>query len=390
MGRNDMDHLKHLESVALSDCAVLENKEATYKGSWKRAGGRSAWFMARRNLDRMITMMEPPEQPPFFNMDNVKDSLLAISTATNTGRVAFPGTPQATHDIFKHLAKSFTAEDIFAMIAANPKGEDGTFLACMRDARRYFMLVEAEMISEGVVEPEEKTYEGDNYPQDIYTLIANDIGMAREEVKTRIHELFYREAAASPASSMDPGPAIGETTELNPAFSKVYSDGMVHEAGKAPRLPTEEECKELHIERSGGGYAREQAERHADKHGSLFPWHAAQMEYETLHKRVGSLVDLFYTKRAAGVYQLEPVVGARECPRDLALAYTFVGDNKWVMKRGKVPLDLEDNFPRMQLEMNHKEYEGSNPDFRFMYHFRDGPQKWMLQGLYEDWGRDVG
>jgi hypothetical protein len=166
MGRNDMNHMQHLESVALSDCAVLEGKEATYQGSWKRAGGGSAWFMARRNLDRLITMMAPKEFPDYIQtIANVRETIKVIDDTIHYGGNGtynikdLPGSIEASRGILQMLLDRYTSEDIFMKIRENPGGEDGTVLACMRDARRYFMLVEAEMIAEGVVEPETKTYE---------------------------------------------------------------------------------------------------------------------------------------------------------------------------------------------------------------------------------------
>lgn len=158
MTEHNMDHMKFLETVANDDVAVLRRKESTYQGSWKRAGGRSAWFMARRNIDRLLEMMKKPEDLPIFNLQNVEDTIAAISSAPGNGKgsleVQFPGTREATCAILTHLKRCYTAENIFAKIREEPSGNDGTVLAVIRDLRRYLMLVEAEMMARQVVKPE--------------------------------------------------------------------------------------------------------------------------------------------------------------------------------------------------------------------------------------------
>jgi len=145
MTEHNMKHLEFLQTVANSDVEVLRRKEATYQGSWKKAGGRSAWFMARRNLDRLLTMMADVPWPESFSMADLREV-----AAHNTIKSEYELTPE----LAGWLARKLGAEDIFAMIEADPSGADGTVLAVVRDARRYFTLVEAEMIARGVVKPE--------------------------------------------------------------------------------------------------------------------------------------------------------------------------------------------------------------------------------------------
>jgi len=139
--------MKYLEDVAMTDVAEVTEKERTYQGSWKKSGGRSAWFMLRRKMDRMINMLQRPEPPETFNLTNVDDTIAAIAKPGAT----WPGSPEATAELLRHLRDSYAAEDIFAKIAADPTGADGSVLAEVRDLRRYLLLVEAEMIARGVV-----------------------------------------------------------------------------------------------------------------------------------------------------------------------------------------------------------------------------------------------
>lgn len=434
-----MNHLQHIESVALSDCAVLHTKESTYQGSWKRAGGRSAWFMARRNLDRMMTMMQPPKMSEFFNLQNVDDTIKAI-----VEKKPLPGTIEATADILWFLRNAFKSEDIFAMIKTAPSGEDGTLLACMRDARRYFMLVEAEMIAEGIVEPEAKTYEQESSltihewdGQETMEFIITINGRPVENVTSCIvhseggvRRVDINVEAQSPAS-MDPGPAVGDLKATasggyaaeqaarhqtawhdkigallrrgdmctwqseNNSIIEVEFVGVIDDQ---PLVKVNAEGDTVvtewkRLRRDSNQPARGEQQNHA-KSNPLWPWHATRDEYEAIHKRVGMVADMFYSRRAAGVFQLEPVVGSHTCPGELGNYYTMVtttdGPTKWVLKADKIAAELRMNYPELQREMNTKEHEESPMDFRFMYEYTEGDQKWKLRPQFEAWGRDVG
>jgi hypothetical protein len=119
----------NLSTVAHNDVAFLKWRDKTYNGSWKRGGGRSAWFMIRRKIDRLLEMLRPPNPPEGW-------PTLAVVDSPTTSR----------------LLLMTRAEDIFAQIRTRPRGEDGTVLAEVRDLRRYLLLVEAEMVAAGVVE----------------------------------------------------------------------------------------------------------------------------------------------------------------------------------------------------------------------------------------------
>lgn len=123
------DYHKNLLPIAQNDVDFLIKKDTSYGASWKKSGGRSAWFMAVRKIDRLLELMAPPEPPPGFNIWNI----------TSTDGVSY-------------LQKCYYSENIFGMIAEKPKGEDGSVLAEIRDLRRYLLLIEAEMVERGVVE----------------------------------------------------------------------------------------------------------------------------------------------------------------------------------------------------------------------------------------------
>lgn len=147
-----MRHLERLDAVADSDTAVLRRKESTYQGSWKAAGGQSAWFMFRRNMDRLIKLMAPPAVISGFSLQDL-DDCLQQSWAEGSGMLAGDCTLDVS--IVQYLRDHYVSQDIFTKIEENPLGQDGTVLACLRDLRRYALLIEAEMVSQGMVQPEE-------------------------------------------------------------------------------------------------------------------------------------------------------------------------------------------------------------------------------------------
>lgn len=130
-----VNYLDELQGIATEDVRFLKEREKTYQGSWCAAGGRSAWFMLRRKIDRILNMMQRPEPPkiPGFDLNNL------ISKS------------QIDEEVLDYLYKSYFSEDIFRKIEENPSGRDSTVLAEVRDLRRYLLLVESYMVATKVV-----------------------------------------------------------------------------------------------------------------------------------------------------------------------------------------------------------------------------------------------
>lgn len=128
---------RYLEPLALYDGVFLKEKDTSYGASWKKSGGRSAWFMMVRMMDRLAEMMKPPAMPPELTPEILKSMIEGPNELSGSAAV--------------YLAKSIEADDIFTKIIARPGGEDGSVLAVLRDLRRYCLLVEAEMVERGVV-----------------------------------------------------------------------------------------------------------------------------------------------------------------------------------------------------------------------------------------------
>lgn len=91
-----------LKQVFDRDTATLIAKDATYKGSWKKRGGRGAYFTLVRPWDRLVNMVQ----------DGELDMFEIIQQEIDSGRFL----------------------------------EDGTLSASIADVRRYLALVESEMM----------------------------------------------------------------------------------------------------------------------------------------------------------------------------------------------------------------------------------------------------
>lgn len=104
-----MGHMGYIEIVARADCAHLEEKERTYRGSWKRRGGVGAFMMLARKWDRLEAILEAaPRQYDIIG--------LAVSESVDGGTIIM--------------------------------GQEGSLLDQIGDLRRYLLLVEAEVMSQ--------------------------------------------------------------------------------------------------------------------------------------------------------------------------------------------------------------------------------------------------
>jgi len=89
---------RHLESIAKADIEYVRRKDKQYDASWKKRGGQGAFFTVVRPWDRFESISR-----------------------------------EAGYDIFEKIR------------AEGLSGPDGSLIACIRDLRRYLLLVEAEM-----------------------------------------------------------------------------------------------------------------------------------------------------------------------------------------------------------------------------------------------------
>jgi len=93
-----LNYHRHLESIAKADIEYVRRKDAQYDASWKKRKGIGAFFTIVRPWDRL---------------ENISQSV--------------------GYDIFTKIREE------------GLEGPDGSLIACVRDLRRYLLLVEAEM-----------------------------------------------------------------------------------------------------------------------------------------------------------------------------------------------------------------------------------------------------
>jgi hypothetical protein len=322
-----MDHMDYIESIALSDVRVLVEKESTYKGSWKAAGGRSAWFMARRNADRLINMMAPPPEPELFRVQNVLDLAENIDKAGFGGGMMNVEVHTSVHNYavdLKYLCDSHIAEDIFAKIDEHPDGEDGTVLAVVRDLRRYLLLVESEMKSRWD-RAKQKTEEAAQ--------------------RARVEEILARQS-------------VVETERRVPRMSE------------ASRF-----VPEAHAEFEAAINTADYVE----------PWIVSD-NYFMVHGISVENREKFWNCRAPSVHVLEPHVESAHIPRGLHGIYILnANENSWTLDIRCVPASIRSYFPDLGREKNMKEHEDLPKWQQVLYVWNKDGQKYHLSSINLEW-----
>lgn len=115
MADDQFKHHKFLSSVAQEDVRFVQEKDISYGASWKKRGGVGVFMMLARKWDRLETMLSTLSQ--------------------------------------RYADRGYASDyDVFRAIREESSGNDGTVLAEVRDLRRYLLLVEAEMMAQGVVD----------------------------------------------------------------------------------------------------------------------------------------------------------------------------------------------------------------------------------------------
>jgi hypothetical protein len=369
MKQNNMDHMNYIERVRDSDVATLHMKETTYQGSWKAAGGRSAWFMARRNMDRLMSMMSPP---------NTAQEIQQIFTDNIHGASESGGEVFITTEELLTLRSAYIAEDIFAKIEEHPEGEDGTVLACVRDLRCYLTLVEAEMMARGVVqrpqterptaaEPVRSALGG------MYDELSEEFTIPREAVKKRFLEWLY--GAAQPGGTIPFVDVVKSNLFAQPP-PVVTNTPRAGESAEQSRARTREARDESHdrlVPRTSedGG-----------QHASLFPWQISGVEYERIMARgdeAARLVQLFYAQITPSIFRLEPYLPHPvEMLREINHCYKTTSTNDRLLLIKNVPPDLRVSYPDLAVELNHHEHKQLPIWQQHLYHMEE-TEKWVLK-----------
>lgn len=364
MSEHNMGHLKYLDVVAMSDAELVKKKEATYMGSWKRAGGRSAWFMFRRNMDRLMQMLAPPRDEIQFSLLDLND----VIEESEESALEKGGDCTVDFSVMKYLRDSFIAEDIFRQIESDPNsGADGTVLACLRDLRCYAMLIEAEMINRGVLRAPDEVKVLYEAPQtDTYGLIAAETGRTRKEVKDMIHDLFYKPKTPenmTRARTLDPIRSEIETITTKRVGDISLTESVVERTFQ-PRTPED------------GG-----------QHAALVPW-LVPFDYFAKQKISPEFYNKFWRELGrSGMWVLEAYVESHTMPVGLRSCYDLRG-NSWVIKLDRCPADLREYFPNLSFELNMKEWEELPSYQKPLYTWLTGGNKYQLAEQNVAWRKD--
>lgn len=360
----DMRHMEHLQAVADSDVKVLRQKEATYQGSWKAAGGRSAWFMARRNLDRLLNMMKDVPWPESFSIEDLRDA----ASKETLGEIDCALTPE----LAGWLCEKLTAEDIFEKIAEDPSGRDGTVLAVIRDARRYFTLVEAEMIARGLVRPE-------GWAQDAWA------GMTPEQraavVANAVHETapaLRPDTSERRVPRFDDGPPVTarETTyrvgDLSRTERTEFASGTPEDRGQHARQDADQPQETRHVS----------------------PWTVEAPVLPVLY--LSWARDMFYLKpwlSYAEEFQVNmaPDLSPEQKDHVAAIMSLYVKDETargYILDTTAAPERWEFLWKKLPREKNHKEWEELADWRRHLYRWDEGAGKHLMRTEYLCWASD--
>lgn len=366
----DMRHMQHLEVVAASDVAVLRKKEATYQGSWKAAGGVSAWFMMRRNLDRLIVMMRPPSMAEGFSLADLDD---LIDSHGKLGSPEFDGDRTLDVSILQYLRECYVAQDVFKKIGDDPSGQDGSVLAVIRDARRYMMLVEAEMIAQGEVKAE---------GMELVSLSGTEL--RHIHLESHVPGQGGGGVSSGGGGSGSPGPM--------PSCSGGRGGSpMTRPVAAAAEAATPEERGEL---RPVSVRAVEVAVMTKVGAQTILSG-SGDMNWvlDTLFQDCGQqYLKLEPYLEAAHQYRMEMLAtslvvpaDARELLGSILSLYNRVG-GLYILDVGSIAAKYDrDYWPRFPQELNATEHRAQPSWVRVLYEFHEGPTKWIMRPQHRAW-----
>lgn len=383
--QSPFEHHEHLEAVGAEDARFLRVKDTSYGASWKLAGGRSAWFMLRRKIDRMLAMMARPKDPAGGRPNLAR----LISILDNDTSLPLDDRRQLIHIIACHAS-----EDIFTrMEAEGGGGEDGTMLAEVRDLRRYLLLVECEMIARGVVPrptraPEVRPLMPPSInPDDIYLILSYFWGCDRSEAKRRAHMLMYQGKLGGDRDMFE---LLADCWGCDPEAARARA--IQHLQDKEPQLgnilmgvstleddPYTLVAKVLMTSRRD---AENWVLRHVHGQEDPAPTGPGTPEDGGHHERV-------VPRFANPSDRLDDGLPLTELPKDWGHWYRQIPDGTFIVDRNTVDPDLWGHLPRLALELNAKEHEELTTCYRHLYRWHGGPLKWCLEPEFQQmWGRE--
>jgi hypothetical protein len=346
----NMDHMKHLETIAAADVAELRHKEATYRGSWKKRGGIGAWMMIARKIDRLENMLNRETR------------------IVNRSRAGLP---------------NVTVErcDVFGAIEADPSGADGSPLAEIRDLRRYLTLAEAEMVARGAVRLETRV-EGLEILREgsVSGRIASETPSVEEMPRSRFAgEAALREQDAPPPDYV-----------------------LVPEGRTCVGCPSHEEWEGASGRRWCCGKTRKCAWGILERPGTpLDGGHHARADvlpFEIDVTPIGrSPKNPSYRRIHGTKWRLEEWLYARSTDSShVNSSYLLVNDGVsgthfWVLDRDRYDAaELYGCVTPLRRELNHHEHQNAQAAHRALYEWvEEGEGKWRLRPEFRSWAAET-
>lgn len=328
------DYHRHIPGVQAADAAYVDRKDRQYDASWKRRGGVGAFFTIVRPWDRL-------------------ESMLAVMQSTTKNGVQ--------------------AYDILDAIGSEGlEGPDGSVVACVRDLRRYLLLVECEAMERHLAPlPDRQRAKSDR--------LLFECGTDRCE---KICE------QCAQALSMKNGSYALVDNGTQHFFCDDFCAELWKNRGRI--RVADEDHPQQHQERfrpSASAREQESPRTPADggQHSSLAPW-AVSTRWRFKHDmQVGAarekIFDRFYVLRGRDIFVLNPSVFTTDAvPRELEDLYrrTPYSVDTYTLCIEDCPTDARDFFPDLQLEANHKELTEKEEWSRSLYEWFEAEGKYRL------------
>ncbi len=288
-------------------------------------------------------------------------------------------------------------------------------LAVIRDTRRYLMLVEAEMVSRGLVQVEGRE-EGafvDHLMKsslDLYALAAQLLSVSRPEAKARVHKVLYgedpEEQVQLPQGTMLTNTRRAGESDEQAAQRTDRRDRFADETDQA-NPPDTPSCGDGTFDKRMQRKAEDEAEREADveagrvqrtpedggQHANLTPWAVSlqwrhRKGYAPVHEDARTF-DKWWKQQARGLWVLEAAVplDAGYLPAIIAHLYETVGEFRVILV-ASCPADAREWFPTLRKEINSKEREGLPTWQQGMYRWNETGSKWIIEPQHAAWTKD--
>jgi hypothetical protein len=359
---SNQDYHEMLDDIVQADTDYVRAKDKQYDSSWKRRGGVGAYFTIVRPWDRL-----------------------------------------------ENFAKA-QGYDLFAAMQNDPlHGPDGTALACVRDMRRYLLLLEAWIVWDRTRDAEKKSGAWWQLKERLKSgvlVTGFDLGVAEERVMMQhVVQLGGREwdAYTLIAAGMF-GVLASEVTpeQRQHAKERCFLRAYSADEPEQPGSPAD-----------GGHHERLYDDVRPEQRVNTLNEEAAEGEHCDLDYRpVSEARDAFHNPqpgdracmprldplplRPVHIERLEdgltemPPAGPNDAGYYPVIPVTDPSSGKvyFNVDRSQVDAERTAHLPRLDTELNHKEWTDLVPEYRGMYMWHEGPSKYVLSPLYRtNWGR---